>query len=577
MAFSQSIEEYEAPINRGESVGSLPSPEVKSSTDDRALGASLTQLEIVNPRETVGNQSFAGAVDLSRAGSVLQTQKMKTILSSYIGKELSKKVIFDIRAAITNYYRSVHRPLVSVIIPPQEVTSGTLKLTVLPFQLGEKRVEGAEWTPDEYIKRVISLKKGEEINGEQLISDVNWLNRNPYRNSEMIFEPGAEPGTTDVVIRSKESRPWSAYAGYVNSGSNTDDMHRLFAGFSMANFPTTDAQLSYQFTGSPISMSEGRIFDLGEEDGLLSHSGSLWVPLSYGNGWHHSITMRAGHSESYSAANDFIDQGNVTNSFYADYGIQMSNLGVLTPELYAGFDYKRQNSKTYFFNAVSSAYILDVFNGVVGVRGNYALPIGTDAKTKKTSEAKGDFDLRLVYSPGDIGTYNDDASFIAANSDPDATATYAYLNSSVSFRMPLQKGFSFGSNMQAQLAFGRIPGVERFQIGGDSSVRGYLSGEQAGDSGYAVQSTLYAPAQNLFKSGNISDALVGYVFADFGGVTLVNDLGTNRADLASIGFGMNYQVGRNFTASFNYGYALTDARTTENGDSAVSGRVTFRY
>ncbi|MFX5085227.1 POTRA domain-containing protein, partial [Acinetobacter baumannii] len=61
---------------------------------------------------------------------------LRAALSGFIGQPLSMALIADAQAAIAGVYREASHPFVSVSIPPQEVTAGTLTLRVIEFALG---------------------------------------------------------------------------------------------------------------------------------------------------------------------------------------------------------------------------------------------------------------------------------------------------------------------------------------------------------------------------------------------------------------------------------------------------------
>ena len=82
----------------------------------------------------------------------------------------------------------------------------------------------------------------------KLETDLDWANRNPFRQVEAVFGPGKDLGMTDVNIQVTDRKPWQVYAGYANSGTLLTDRNRYYVGASGA--PSADVVASYQLTGS---------------------------------------------------------------------------------------------------------------------------------------------------------------------------------------------------------------------------------------------------------------------------------------------------------------------------------------
>lgn len=236
------------------------------------LKATLTPQEVVD----LGQDPTAFGVALreirvrdTRIKQDALSPDLEARLAPLKGQQLSFKLLSDIQAAITNHYRALSLPLVSVTVPPQEISSGNVKINVTTFVLADKRVEGESQAPDGYLQSQLRQKKGEQINADRLVEDINWLNLNPFRRVQGIFELGKDFGTTNVILEVKEGKQWSAFAGLANSGSaSTHDM-RLFGGFNTANLPWPDHQL----TISPETIRNSDLLNSGtDEPGYTSHA-----------------------------------------------------------------------------------------------------------------------------------------------------------------------------------------------------------------------------------------------------------------------------------------------------------------
>lgn len=587
-ALAQAVEQHPAPIIRGDKRVFLPEPALKGSNDATPLGVDLRRLIIVDHLENGTEHppvDGPGGIILSHAGALLQDPAFKARLDGYLGQPLSAMLISDIRIAITEHFRRIDRPLVAINTPPQEVSAGTLRLDVLPFRVGALKIEGGEWTPDAHIADTVRLKQGDTVDSSRLIADLNWLNANPYRNLGVVFEPGDKPGTANVILRSKEAPPYSAWGGYATSGSRNDDPHRFFVGASIANLPWIDHQLSYQLTSSPQNGRRGRVLSLHDKPGYLSHAVTYLAPIDYGDGIRHTASLQASYVQSFVDLIAPFTQDNTTLQLYGEYAVPLNaerQLGKdLSLEVYGALDFKRQRNEVFFAGVSQLTTTLDIFQFALGARGGFRTPFGIDIANEDEpglhmGGGNARFDLRLAGSPGDVTRFNDDVSFAAANNNPNASAHYGYFYGSFNHAAPLPKGFALATDLTFQLAERPLPGLEQFSYGGQTSVRGYLSNEASGDHGVTIQNAIEFPAFS-FLDGDLTgrDAIRPYVFGDYG--YSIDRLANDDAALMSAGFGFDYQFGETFSATVQYGHAFKAGGETQDGASHLYGSVSIRF
>src|SRR5690606_13673530 len=101
---------------------------------------------------------------------------------------------------------------------------------------------------EEYIRGQMRLKKGEVIRSSEVLRDLSWVNRSPYRKVDMVYAPGYEFGTTDVILKSYQTRANWFYLGYEDSGVDFLGPDRIIAGFNFGDLLGPNRTLSYQYT-----------------------------------------------------------------------------------------------------------------------------------------------------------------------------------------------------------------------------------------------------------------------------------------------------------------------------------------
>ena len=123
------------------------------------------------------------------------------VLQSYIGKPVSLGSLDQLVKDVIVAYREGDRPVVDVLIPEQDITSGVVQLVVIESELARIRVEGVDANTEEFIRNQMRVKKGEVIRASEVLRDLSWVNRSPYRKVDMVYAPGYEFGTTDVILK----------------------------------------------------------------------------------------------------------------------------------------------------------------------------------------------------------------------------------------------------------------------------------------------------------------------------------------------------------------------------------------
>jgi hemolysin activation/secretion protein len=569
-AGAQQVEQHSARLLSGDPVTSLTTESSDyTGLDDTPFGVDLSGIVILGNMSDVHSSARANGVDIRTDNTYLTDPALTAKLTPLLGRPLSQRLIGEVRSVVTDYMREQDRPLVAVIVPPQEVTSGTVQLVVIPFVVGEVRVErvptGVVETSDEKILQTVRVGPGDEVAADVLVDDLAVLNANPFRQVGAVFEPGSEPGQTDLILRVTDEKPWQVFAGYNNNGTQATGLDRLFVGGVWANSAGGDEQVSYQFTASPRTIiSSGGLFDFSQDKAFMSHSAAALIPLP----WRHNLTLRADYIHTRAdLAGPFV-QDNQTGQLSLEYGLPLLR-GSPSIELFAGAEAKRQRNQLIFSGFPLTPKFLDVVQGYAGVRGH--IDLGPMAN---------DFSLKGFFSPGGLTAYNTNAAYIAASGNAGASASYAYLQGTLNNTTQLPLDFHFELNMAGQVASGSLPALEQLGIGGVDTVRGYETNERAGDHGFYVQSELHLPQFSLLEQfsspgSGIQDREDVYAFADFG---MVYDIATGTtSSLLGAGLGIDVAINDYVNATLAWGHAFLAGSTTVAGSDRVHVSITGSY
>lgn len=227
-------------------------PEVKG--DDRILVDTLDAVRFVDSADKIIQDASLDDLegihhDLDCKDSILYRSGVRRIVSRHLGKPITLYRINTLAKELIEHYRRCKLPIVDVQIPEQRITGGTLHLVVIESRVGQVRVQpGCYFDCKETSRWIECTQAGRRIYEPHVESDLLWLNQNPFRRVTVDFEKGLAPGTTDVFYQSHEVFPLRGYTGIDDTGVETLNYGRLFAGVTYGNFLGRGGILGYQFT-----------------------------------------------------------------------------------------------------------------------------------------------------------------------------------------------------------------------------------------------------------------------------------------------------------------------------------------
>lgn len=488
-----------------------------------------------------------------RGIALLETAEFRTLASPYLGQPLKLSALNRLTHDVVLYFRRHGRPVVDVLVPEQNISTGTVQILVIEGRLGRVLTEGNKWFTAEQISSPVRARRGEVIEGGPLLADIAWINRNPFRQVDLVFARGSNPGETDVILRAYDLRPLRIYTGYEDSGNALTGFDRVLLGVNWGNAFGRSQQLNYQLTAAP------------DFEKLVAHSGSYIIPLP---AWRHTLTLFGSHAKSQPVLGDgiFALDGR-TWQVGARYHLPLAGDGaVWTRACTLGVDFKRSNNNLSFGGTQVFAQENDVIQ---------ASAVFSVSHPDRHGMTTGEFTLAL--SPGGLTAGNHTRAYEAARSfsRPD----YGYARLELERRTKLPAGCFWITRGTAQLASTNLLGSEQLGLGGASSLRGYEDREANGDNGFVLVNEIHFPpfpVAGKIARRKTNDRLDPLVFVDYGVVASHKRLPgeANRLELASAGAGFRYNLRGNFNLRAVYGWQLkpsgvSDLRRSQRGHIGV--------
>ena len=536
-------------------------PAIKIGTDDllksddaTPLGVNVKAIVLIDANAGVKQLGGVKGVDASQV-SGLDAAAFREQLTPFVDRPLSRKLIAEMQAAVAAAYREAGRPFVSVTLPPQEVSSGVLQLRVILFKVAGIKVTGA--AAESYPQSRIRLVPGQEIDARKLETDLDWANRNPFRQVEAVFGPGKDLGLTDVNIQVTDRKPWQVYAGYANSGTLLTDRNRYYVGASGA--PSADIVASYQLTGSGNFWMNDGLFNRPDDAKYVSQAGRLLTPL----GLRTSLEVVGDHVLTNERPNSLFRIKTQTSQASAIVRTALSDL--LPPaigNLLGGVELKHQLRTTIFDGTPVAEGSADVAQVMVGWNGRWSDNLGTNT-----------LDVRFKSNPGGILSGNNSLAWSAFTNGRVTDVQTNLINLEFGRVTPLPKSLSLKSEVSVLASSRPLPDTERIGLGGIHAVRGYVIEDGAVDQAVILRNSLYVstPGMPSWMPGTLAP----FLLADVG---WGRDLFSRRdSTLSSVGAGFDFAAGTNFNSKLLAARAMTDGLHTPAGSWCVSLQASVSY
>lgn len=554
--FSQGRDQPQ-PVSYSVPDSSSPHSSASASLDATPLTSNLRGIKVV--RSTRDVTSSVGGISGVVSNDVVLPERVEAVLASRVGSSLSLGGLNEMVRAAVLAYRKSDFPVVDVLVPEQEITSGVLQLVIIEGRLGDVVVEGASSSEGRALASQIRTERGEVIRESDLTEDLAWINKHPTRQVDLVFSPGDGYGETDVILRSQSYREISAYLAYENSGTSLLGESRALFGTSWTGpaFFGLNTILSYQFTTN---------FDNSDSD-ITGHSGVFATYLP----WRHQITLLGAYVDSEANFGNGVGSfttGGVNKQLSGRYGIPLPSFGRVSHELELGMDFKSSNSALNFNNA----QVFDTTSEIVQYSLGYNIIARDNGGTWR-------LDSEVVSSPGNNTNKNTDPIF--ASQRAGATSDYTYGRVFLERDQRLPEGWSLYGKLQAQASNANLLSSETLGAGGFDSVRGFEQRVVNGDRGIVGTLELRTPTvyPAVFSGfSNVRDGAYGLVFYDFGSLGADQNLPLQQdVALGSVGAGFRYQRENWFTLRVDYGVQVTEDgfEDGQQGRWHVGARATF--
>ena len=491
-----------------------------------------------------------GSLAIEPSLASLDRKALENGITPLLGQALDKAQIDKIRAVVLAALNKEGSMLADIYFPPQRTSDGYVVVVVSPAKVGKIVATGQQYYDGDKLACELRSQPGTQLNLQHLTEDLLWLNRTPWRVTDMSYAPGENPGEADITLATTDRKPFRPYVSLDNTGTRTTGLGRYKVGVSYGDpFSFFDHRIDYSYTRSNF-------------DGVLdSHALSYSMPVFGRN----TLTLSAG----YTRVDVLLGAGDIrakssNKSFSASLNRALPalrNVPNFVHEGTVGVDYKQSGSNVLFGGSEVYASKPEILNLYV----DYSA--GLSDKYGKTNSY-----THLVMSPGFGFGNNTDAEFNTVRTG--AKNSYWYVKETIDRSVKLPKGWGLRGVLNAQYAPDILMYSERMALTGANAVRGYYEDSLYADSGLMLNLELQTPS-NTFTVAGKQGQVQGFAYYDVGrGFNQTseknNDLNTTQKNntVSSLGFGARFSVSPMVQLNGSLGWAQQGLSNRSDGSMA---------
>lgn len=472
----------------------------------------------------------------------LSAEQLDKLLQPFVGVHSGLEGLQAAAEAIELELKRNGYDFFEVVVPPQTLQDGAVKLQVVQQRLGKVSVEGNKYFDAENVRTGFpALQEGALPNTLEISRSVGLVNGNPAKQVKVSFALGGEPGSINAAIKLDDQRTWNVFTNISNTGTEQTKEWRSTVGLQHNNLYNRDHSLTLAYTTAPEEAEAVSQFG-------MNYRWPLYQMASVASFYYSRSDVDPGLVEVEEIALP-IDLKGAGEAFGVRLERPLLNVGRLRQTLSVALDNKFFEDDTEIGGSVD-----------IGQPDRRSTPLvfGYDLGYR---EGRKSWSGLLQYAKNmELGSDND-AEAYRLNAQDTKQPDWDW------WRYSLAQDLGFGSDwiwrlrLSGQSAGERLISGEQFGLGGASSVRGYEERVALGDNGQQLNTELWLPR---FAGQQIRPL----VFYDWGKVEQedIDDPKLKEAELSGAGAGLRWNWRRQVAVSLDVAQALEDKNETEAGD-----------
>lgn len=495
-----------------------------------AKPATLVLPPVVQPAQS-DDLSLLARVFVQRfdfiGNQVISDKELTNISRSYQGRLVSFEQLQQLRSSIGQYYLAQGYVNSGAIIPDQKVIDQVIQIQIVEGRLMQVEISGSNNVSADYLKARLQQAAGTPLNVNGLEKELKSLQQNPLiKRLNAELRPGDALGEAILLVRVEEDRAVRAHIALNNHRPPSVGAEQVELDFSWLSPTGNNDQLTTQ---------------LAHTEGLDDAFVTYHVPV---NAYDTRVGAYFEYTESEVVEQPFdvldIESDATTWGINVTHPLYRTQAG----HLIAGLALERRQSNSTL-SGVPFSFAEGVNNGRADVT---PLRASIDWLQRDTDNV---YAVRVVLNVG-LDAFN-----ITKNGDA-ADARFASLFTQAQWlRRFGDRGYQMVLKTSAQLSNDALLPMEKFAVGGYSTVRGYRENQLVRDNGYIASAELRIP---LFVDTGEAARWSIAPFIDYGNAWEDSADTPRPRDIASIGLALRWQPTSRLSMS------VTAASTSEDLD-----------
>ncbi|MGB7249609.1 MAG: ShlB/FhaC/HecB family hemolysin secretion/activation protein [Phormidesmis sp.] len=491
----------------------LADPSTPSSTPEADVSDGC--LPLADSTET----SFP-ATAIEVVGSSIFQDEIARLVACYEGQQITLSDLFSLRSQITQLYIDNGYVTSGAFIPNNQFTNATLQVKVIEGSVEEIQINGLQRLREGYVRSRLAGATRPPLNQQHLQETLQRLQLDPnigQVNAELTA--GRAPGQSLLILDLKEPKPWSVVA-------STDNLRSPSIGSKGLNLSASYRNL--------LGIGDTIATSYGLTQGLNLYDVSVAVPLNAADG-----TLSVGYNNSGSriVEDAFEDVGIRSETQTVSVGFRQPISRSVSEEFALGLDFDWRTSQSFILDDIPFSFSIGPEEGRSQVSALRFSQEWTKRDIRRVLAARSQFNLGLnILGATDNDTGTDGQFFSWIGQFQWVEQVSPKLLSLIKFN--------------AQLTPDSLLPLERFSLGGVSTVRGYAQNQLVADNALNASAELRIP---LTRNTNILQ-LAPFIDAGFGWNTMTPD--PNDKFLLGTGLGLRWQATPNVFLRTDYGIPL---------------------
>ncbi len=473
---------------------------------------------------------------------VVSTQQLSQLLESYQNRELSAEQLQEAKNQITQYYIN-HKFINSgAIIPDQKVVDGIITIKIIEGKLSAVEVSGNKRVRTAYIQKRLADKKGVPLNLDILQERLQLLQQNPlFERINAELGPGLSLGEGILRINVDESRPYHFQFNFNNYRSPSVGAYRgEIVGWH------------HNVTGWGDTFYAR--YGYGFQHGLKDYNFKYNLPINH---YDTAIALHMEHSDAkvVEAPFDRIDIESEADTYALSLTQPLLKKPNKSFELGLKLE-KRQSETSVLDNPFSFPE-----GGKKGKSNLSVIRFSQDWLNRSRTE---------VIAARSSFNFGIDAFNATVDNSPDSRfftwlGQFQYVRRLDFLHNPLLQASQILFRVDLQKANEGLLSLEKFSVGGATTVRGYRENQMTRDNGLISSLEWRLPLPFLQwrwskLSRNPEDGIPQLAtFIDYGrGWNESSEIPDDPKDIYSVGLGLRWSPSQYINTELYWGHALRD-------------------